>query len=81
MKLGWEAPILSFGARVATVKLHGEVRNGSMTALAFYCAAIRECEREHMPFWGPSVERRCLQWRSRIASSENLKTLMCFSCA
>ena len=52
-----------------------------MTALAYYMAAVREREREHMPLIGPSVDRRTLALVNRAANSDTVCSLMCFVCA
>ena len=38
----------------------GEQHEAEMTLLAYYMAAVRVREHEHMPLTGPSVDRRTL---------------------
>ena len=52
-----------------------------MTALAYYMQAVQEREREHMPLIGPSVDRRSLSLVTRLANSDTIRSLMCFTCA
>ena len=52
-----------------------------LRALAYYVAAICEQERQHMPLIGPSVDRRTLTLVCRLARSETLRGLACFTCA
>jgi hypothetical protein len=52
-----------------------------MTLLAYYMAAVREKERQHMPLIGPSVDRRNLAMVHKLACSDNIQGLICFACA
>ena len=57
-----------------------EVAHRQMWLLAYYMAAVREKEREHMPLIGPSVDRRSLAYVNQICLSKNVEALMCFTC-
>ena len=57
-----------------------EVAHRQMWLLAYYMAAVREKEREHMPLIGPSVDRRSLAYVNQICQSKNVEALMCFTC-
>ena len=57
-----------------------EADRREMTLLAYYMAAVREKEREHMPLIGPSVDRRSLAYVHQVCRSETVEALMCFTC-
>ena len=52
-----------------------------MTLLAYYMAAVREREREHLPLIGPSVDRRALSMLHKLCCSKNIHGMICFVCA
>ena len=47
-----------------------EVAHRQMWLLAYYMAAVREKEREHMPLLGPSVDRRSLAYVNQVCQSK-----------
>ncbi len=55
--------------------------NYNMDALAYYTAAVCLKEQEHVPLIGPSLDRRMLALLTKVASSENVQSLVCFACA
>ena len=61
-------------------RFSSERHDAEMTPLAFYMAAVREKEREHVPLVGPSVDRRTFTYLAKVASNDNIKSLMCFCC-
>ena len=52
-----------------------------MTLLAYYLAAVREKERQHMPLIGPCVDRRSLAMVHKLSRSDNIHGVICFACA
>ena len=52
-----------------------------MTLLAYYLAAVREKERQHMPLIGPCVDRRSLAMVHKLSRSDHIHGLICFACA
>ena len=52
-----------------------------MTPLAYYMQAVMAREQEHMPAIGPSKDRQALEVDAQVWTSENVRSLMCFSCA
>ena len=50
--------------------------DAEMTPYAYYQWAVCEREREHIPLFGPSVDRRTLAWIVRIMKSENIESLI-----
>ena len=59
----------------------GKRHEEEMTLLAYYMAAVREREREHLPVIGPSVDRRALAMVHKLCRSSSVQALVCFSCA
>ena len=53
-----------------------EADTQEMTLLAYYMAAVREQEREHMPLIGPSVDRRRMAYVHQASRSEDVESLM-----
>ena len=51
-----------------------------MTALAYYTEAVCQREREHVPLIGPSTDRRTLALVCRLANSQTVRALVCFTC-
>ena len=52
-----------------------------MTPLAYYMQAVMAREQEHMPVVGPSKDRQALEVDAQVWKSDNVCSLMCFSCA
>ena len=59
----------------------GDKHLQELTLLAYYMAAVREREREHLPLIGPSVDRRTLAMVHKLCRSENIHGMICFVCA
>ena len=49
--------------------------------MAYYCAAIAERERQHMPLIGPSIDRRIFKTLNTVANGQEVYSLICFVCA
>ena len=52
-----------------------------MTPLAYYMQAVMAREQEHMPLIGPSKDRQALEVDAEVWASDNVRSLICFSCA
>ena len=57
------------------------IKNFAYDPVAYYNAAVRCREQEHIPLIGPSVDRRMLTLVTKLANSDTIKGLMCFACA
>jgi serine/threonine-protein kinase RIO1 len=58
-----------------------DMHASEMTLLAYYMAAVREKEREHMPLIGPSVDRRTLSMVHKLCRDDTVKGMVCCVCA
>ena len=59
----------------------GEQHEAEMTLLAYYMAAVRAREREHMPLIGPSVDRRTLAMVHKLCCDSTVQGMVCCVCA
>ena len=63
------------------LRCQGETHANEMTLLAYYMAAVRQKEREHLPLIGPSVDRRSLALVHKLCNSSTVESMMCTVCA
>ena len=59
----------------------GELHEAEVTLLAYYMAAVRAREREHMPLIGHSVGRRTLAMVHKLSCDATVQGMVCCVCA
>ena len=64
--------------READRKTDGRVE--ILHVISYNMAAVRQCEREHMPLIGPTNDRQMLALVAKLASSDAIRSRMCFCC-
>ena len=66
---------------VSQARCQGARHESEMTLLAYYMAAVRARERDHMPLLGPSVDRRSLAMVNKLCQDSTVQALVCCICA